>query len=62
MGNDENHQGGELVVGVRGCAGEAVQVSAEVEAFLERLVAELPPLRVAALVADLTGSLVRAIY
>ena len=62
MGNDENHQGGELVVGVRGCAGEAVQLSAEVEALLDRLVKELPPRRAAAVVADVTGLPVRALY
>ena len=60
--NDANQQRGEMVLVIRGCDSEAVQLSAEVEALLDRLVKELPPRRAASVVADVTGLPVRVLY
>ena len=60
--NDANQQRGEMVLVIRGCDTEAVQLTAEVEALLDRLVKELPPRRAAAVVADVTGLPVRVLY
>ena len=60
--NDANQQRGEMVLVIRGCDAEAVQLNAEVEALLDRLVKELPPRRAAAVVADVTGLPVRVLY
>jgi 16S rRNA (cytidine1402-2'-O)-methyltransferase len=60
--NDANQQRGEMVLVIRGCDSEAVQLNAEVEALLDRLVKELPPRRAAAVVADVTGLPVRVLY
>jgi 16S rRNA C1402 (ribose-2'-O) methylase RsmI len=51
-----------MVLVIRGCDSEAVQLNAEVEALLDRLVKELPPRRAAAVVADVTGLPVRVLY
>ena len=60
--DDANQQRGEMVLVIRGCDSQAVQLNAEVEALLDRLVKELPPRRAAAVVGDITGLPARLLY
>ncbi|MCH1611219.1 MAG: 16S rRNA (cytidine(1402)-2'-O)-methyltransferase, partial [Luminiphilus sp.] len=62
VATDPNQQRGEAVILVSGFDATEVGMTSETAAWLERLSSELPPRRVAALVADMTGTPARELY